>query len=249
MRRYLNYALSLLLMAVFAYVTAYFQQYATLIFIAYFAVVIIIMLVTTGRSVSKVVKEMEFIQGGEKIMEVKSEVVKKLRARDPFVVEETKHQAVFGILSLLPLLLILAIMLVGQLREALLGGAKALLSGFVRDERMLTFGAWFCFYLVFFVAAQGSQMLSRVYGRVRGIKPLSIASSYVVTTRGLIVDNRLPLKFPLEGAKVTLDTKRKFVEIEVGPEVLGPQARGVSRIRLYSPNPRGLYEVLKRGGT
>ena len=248
MRRYLNYALSILLMAAFAYITAYFQQYATLIFIAYFVLVILVMLVTTGRSVSKIVKDIEFIQGGERLIEVKSEVVKKLKARDPFIAEETKHQAVSSVISLLPLLVIMAIALVGQLREALLGGARSLLESFVRDERLLTFGAWFCFYLMFFVVAQGSHLISRAYGKIRGIKPLSIASSYVVTSRGVVVDNRLPLKFPLEGSKITLDAKRKFVEVEVGPEALGPQARGTSRIRLYSPNPRELYEVLKRRG-
>ena len=113
MRRYLNYALSIALMAVFAYITAYFQQYATLLFIAYFVIVMLVMLVTAGRSVSKIVKDIEFIQGGEKLFEVKSEVVKKLKARDPFIAEETKHQAVSSALSLLPLLVIMAIALVG----------------------------------------------------------------------------------------------------------------------------------------
>ncbi len=246
MHRALTYLLSIIAMIFFSYITTYYQQYASMIFLGYFILMMAIMMIAAGKSASKVIKDMNYIQEGKRILEVDSETIRKLKEKDYLVFEEEKTQYMANLITFIPMLLIMAIFLIRWLRESLFQGVRAFVGGFVSDEQLAVFASWLVFYSLFFVIAQGSYLITRVYFKTKKLTPLTVASTYTITQKGLIIDNRLPLKFPLKNAKLTINTKRKFVELEIeGIPSAGMPSSQVSRIRLYTSNPKDVYKILK----
>ena len=246
MRRAFTYLLSIIAMIFFSYITTYYQQYASMIFLGYFVLIMAIMMIAAGKSASKVIKDINYIQESEKILEVDSETVRKLKEKDYLVFEEEKTQYLASLLTLIPMILIMAIFLIKWIRDALLQGARSIVVGFVPDEQLATFASWLMFYSLFFLIAQGSYLFTRIYFKMKKITPLTVASTYTIREKGLIIDNRLPLKFPLKNAKLSVNTKRKFVELELrGVPSPSMPTQQTSRIRLYASNPKEIYKILK----
>ncbi|RLE75043.1 MAG: hypothetical protein DRJ44_06515, partial [Thermoprotei archaeon] len=92
MNRALTYIISIVAMIFFAYITTYFQQYVSMIFIGYFVLMMIIMMIAAGRSASKILEEINYIQEGEKIITISKETINKIKEKDPLVFEEEKSQ-------------------------------------------------------------------------------------------------------------------------------------------------------------
>jgi len=205
-----------------------------------------IMMIAAGRSASKVIKDINYIQESEKILEVDSGTIRKLKEKDLLVFEEEKAQYLASLIALVPMLIIMAIFLVKWIRDALLQSVRSVVTSFVPDDQLATFASWLMFYSLFFIIAQGSYLTTRVYFKMKKVTPLTVASTYTITQKGLIIDNRLPLKFPLKNAKLSVNTKRKFVELEIkGVSSPSMPAQQTSRIRLYASNPKEIYKILK----
>jgi len=247
MNRALTYIISIVAMIFFAYITTYFQQYVSMIFIGYFVLMMIIMMIAAGRSASKILEEINYIQEGEKIITISKETINKIKEKDPLVFEEEKSQYYTSLITMIPLLAIMVILFFKGVREGILNEVRSFVGNFVTDEQFALFASWLVFYFMFFIIAQGSYFIGRLYSKVKKTVPLTVAASYTITDKGLIIDNRLPLKFPLKNAKIFLNTKRKFVEIEVkGLKIAAPGGQQqTSKIRLYSHNPKEVYEILK----
>jgi uncharacterized membrane protein len=106
-------------------------------------------------------------------------------------------------------------------------------------------------FLAFLVYLEGYFVISTVatYIASRRIGPLpmiNMPSSYKVTEKGIVYKgliSKTALPFPLpSGVEVRLDESRRFVEL------VKRDKRSVVVLRLYSKNPRRLYQIIKRYG-
>ncbi len=114
----------------------------------------------------------------------------------------------------------------------------AVLAGFTGSEGLARFLYWVLVFEVLFGVSRLAVKLAG--GRRQQSQPPFIPSRYVVTEKGIAVPGVLgvAVAFPLpEGYSVRVDERRRFVEIADG--------RG-RRLRLYTRNPRRLYELIVR---
>ena len=69
-----------------------------------------------------------------------------------------------------------------------------------------------------------------------------IPSSYTITSDGIVGDKLLALKFPLHATNLRINERRNFVEFISRHSDAG--TFGPVLIRLYSKNPKRIYEIL-----
>ncbi|MEM4865155.1 MAG: DUF2208 family protein, partial [Acidilobaceae archaeon] len=96
----------------------------------------------------------------------------------------------------------------------------------------------------FFIINQASIQLA--LARMKSITILNVPRSYVVTEKGIVISGLLTKKgigFPLpKEVSIDLSEERKFVELVVRGE------KTLNKLRLYSKNPRRLYEIILKNG-
>lgn len=233
----LQYGLGVALMLVFAYVNANYPEHTGFIFALYFLVFMGVLLLLTGRQARGILRDIEKVSRGEVLYEVSASEVAKLREKD---FEKTRPelaaQVRYAMLPFLTILLFLAIYSLPWVREAFLDVGRS----FTDDVKLANFISFLALYVIFYaVSVVVGFAAKRSQSRVGS---LQIASRYKVTTQGILIDERLPIAFPLK-AKVSVNSKRKFVELELEQQVMGSKVK--QRIRLYSPEPSKLAALLK----
>jgi len=228
-------------MEMFVIVSAFFPQYSRMLFIAYIIVTIAVIVLMTGRSAGKIIREIEDIMDGEIIVNVKRESILKLQSKDPEYSKEMRkgltRQLYYFILMILLLMLfntpyprILVSLLVSSI------GIKTP----VWENFMYYQFLYLLFYLISMIGYRGLSKLSPQQEAMI-ISP----TQYTITSKGMVLDNRTPLKFPLKISSYRVNNKRKFLELEILQYPM-PMASNVPvRIRLYSNNPRELLEKIK----
>ena len=114
----------------------------------------------------------------------------------------------------------------------------------VADERIAYFLAFLIYFEGYFVLSQAAMYYAMK--KAGKIYTLNVPSEYTVTKKGVVYKGlifRSAIAFPLpEDVKIRYNEKRRFVEIE------RDTSRAVNVIRLYSRNPKRLYEVIRKYG-
>ncbi|RLE84804.1 MAG: hypothetical protein DRJ41_02460 [Thermoprotei archaeon] len=234
-RMVINYVVGIVSMVAFAYISSYFPEMFSYLIIAYMVLMMGLILFMTGKSTSRMIKDVSYIEKGNVIAKISKETINKLKSKDIAILSrELSDQGKLMMLSFLPLILFIIIIFFPSLRDVF-----SVVGQLGRTEQERNFLSFLSFYLFIYVLSISSSMFTRIYARRKG-GLLMIPSQYVVTDRGVVADKRTPIKIPVEKTKIRYDSKRKFVEIVVPGQGGSPD----SRVRLYSPNPRELYNTL-----
>lgn len=232
-----QYLLGLVLMVAFAYMNANYPDKTWLFFLLYLFTFFGIMILITGRQARNIFRDIEEVKKGEVLYSASTEEVLKLREKDMEKTQgELAAQLKLSLLPFLTLFLFLIVFYIPSLRDAFGSLGRALSS----DQKVATFYSFLTMYGLFYALSLTTGMYTRRLQAKTGT--LNIATAYVVTTKGVLVDERLPIKFPIRGS-VTVDSKRKFVELVVKQEVMGSEVK--QRVRLYTPEPSRLASLLK----
>lgn len=243
MRTYLTYAIGIALMVLFAYMTSYYPQMLSTLFFVYIVAVLGITFLLTGKSAARMVRDIEYISKGKRLFSARKETINKLKILDAEELSrELRGQSTFMAIYFLPMILVLALIFIPGIRDAIIGSLEGLFGDLAHDKHLARFIAYLTFYSLFYVVSLSSMVASKVVQRKYG-GMLMVPQSYVVTDRGLILDERTPIKFPLTDAKVSINEKRNFVEIEL--KSAQQPTGGVVRYRLYTRQPRVLYDILR----
>ncbi len=107
--------------------------------------------------------------------------------------------------------------------------------GLLGVESLANFAYWLLVFETVFVA---TRLTTIMLGGRKTIQPPMVPSRFIVTDKGIVVPSLLglALRFPLpEDYRVEVNERRRFVEIS------DPRGR---RVRLYTRNPRRLYELI-----
>jgi len=244
MRRALNMLLSLGLILLFSYVTSYYPNYTSLFFILYIVATLLVTVAIAGRGAVRVVQDLEYVRAGEKILHVGRDVVERLRSRDRELRSELSSQQKAYAMQILVLIVIFSIIALPGLRDQVLGVLRALISTLGLEAKLTEFLVFLVLYLAFFsISSIMNFVVSRNIEKSGG--PIQIPVFYTVTSRGLILEGRTPLRAPLKPTEIRVNTRRRFLELRVRAPTPGARAP-TSRIRLYYENPRRLEEHLRK---
>jgi len=230
-------AISVATLVLFAYLASFYPEYLWIFFVLSLAAVFAISLLAGGRSVSKLLKDMEYVRGGRTLLAVGREVVEKLMGRDKQLQEELRGQTLALVYQVVPLLAFLAIFLVPGLRESFAGLIAGPLSALNLPANLGVFLSTLALYGTAMLALQlASYYARRKVERAGG--RLEVPRFYLVTDRGLLLEGRVPLRAPLSITELSVNTRRRFVEFKAK----GPA--GTVRYRLYYDDPRELESYL-----
>lgn len=238
MRAYVNYVLSAALVFLFAYINSYFPGLQSLLIFLYIAVVMGITMFFTGRSARKTIRDIEYILGGSVLHKADRELVAKLKNKDLLLLsQELKGQGVLLLTMILPIIIFLVLVMTPAPREFF----QALSKSLGTTGREATFFSFVLFYFSLFGVSILFSQINRLYYKKRG-GMLLIPSEYVITDRGIVLDNRTPVLFPINRNVVKVNSKRRFVELESSVGQAG--SRMSSRVRLYATSPRKIYDLI-----
>lgn len=234
-RMALNYVIGIISMFIFAYISSYFPELFSYLIIAYMVLMTALILFMTGKSTSKMIKDVNYIEKGKVLLKASKEIINKLKSKDiSLLSKELSDQGKLMVLSFLPFIIFIIIIVFPSFRDLF-----SVVGSLGRTEQERNFLSFLSFYLFLYLLSILSSVASKIYTKKKG-GLLVIPSQYVVTERGIVADKRTPIKIPVDKSRVKCDTKRKFVEVRVSGQGGSPD----SRIRLYSPNPRELYELI-----
>ncbi|MCD6357563.1 MAG: hypothetical protein DRJ96_01590 [Thermoprotei archaeon] len=245
MRRALNVAMSAVLLLLFSFVTSYYPGYLSLMFILYIVTTLAISLAVAGRGAVRMVRDLEYVRGGKRLLHVSREVVERLRRRDRELGEELGKQHRASLVQMTVLIAAMTVFLIPSLRDAAIMALRGVFEPLGLDPKMTQFLVFLALYGVFFLASNVASILSsRSLEKLGG--PLQVPAFYTVTSRGLILEGRVPIKAPLSPLEVEVNTRRRFLELRVrSPSASGLVSSATSRIRLYYENPRELESYLR----
>jgi len=233
----LNYIVGFVLMLVFAYINTYYVQYSGLLMIAYFIVMGAIMFIFTGKSASKMLKDIEEVRKGKVLLEVGRDEVEKMKIKDMHILtDELKEQGKMTLITMIPFIFMFIILIFNP-RSFLMPLAELL----TNDKNLINFISYIFFYMLIYVISISSSLFTRFYSKKqKGF--LMIPSKYIITDRGIIIDDKSSIKFPIMSNNVSYDNKRKYIEILTSTTQGGATIK--SRVRLYYSRPREIYDIL-----
>jgi uncharacterized membrane protein len=238
----LQYLIGVVLLVVFAFLNANFPGYTSLIFILYFVALMLVMFVLMGRQTRGLLKDLDEVKSGEVLYRSDTSEVLKLRERDLQNSQpELMAQFKASMIPFASLLILILVFYIPQLRDFFLQLGKVLAPA---NEKMASFFEYLLLYGFFYIVSLVSGFYARRLQSKTGT--LVIATSYTVTSKGVVVDERMPVKFPLKG-NILVDSRRKFVQLETLQQVMGTTVK--QRIRLYSPEPSKLASLIKTSST
>ncbi|QOJ79449.1 DUF2208 domain-containing protein [Infirmifilum lucidum] len=234
-----QYLLGLVLMVLFAYMNANYPDKTWLFFMLYFLAFMGIIFLVTGRQARSMLRDLEEVKGGEKVFEADPQEVLKLRERD---MERTRSElAAQAKVSLVPLASMIVFILIVSV-PSLRGFFDSVGHMLAQDQKTATFYSFLAMYGTFYAFSLVTGLYTRRLQAKTGA--LRIATKYLVTTKGIVVDDSIPVKFPIKGTVVT-DSRRKFVEVHLVQTYMGTTVK--QRIRLYTEEPSKLAGMLKQG--
>ncbi|OYT61699.1 MAG: hypothetical protein B6U69_03130 [Thermofilum sp. ex4484_15] len=250
-----QYLISLVTLEVLVFITAFLPSLSGLFFILYFIMIMGVTALLTGKAAKKTLKDLKYISSGVKLYEEGKETIAKIRERDYMLKRELGVQSKAMMLQLLASVIFMIIFFVPNLRNAIVYGIgdnfKALVGSAIGKElkeKLALFVGYQAIYLSFFLISILTTELTSKYLTRKGHKNLMVSSHYVVTDRGIIIDGRLPIRFPVDLSKLRVNAPRGFVELEIG-EVTSSSpmgGRGASRVRLYASKPKELASIIKK---
>ena len=248
MKRILQYAFNILLLEIFVLVSAFFPQYSGMFFFLYFIALMGVILLITGRSTRRIIKDLEELTDAEVILKVDQDTVLKLRAKDRAYKEEMGKQVKYQLMYFMLMIFLIVLFSSGELRATIFSWARFIVGD--KNQVLLNFLQYQILYLIFFAFSFSGYRILGSVSKEKTPFSITVPSRYIVTTKGIIIDDRLPLKFPIEVKNWRVDNSRRFVELELSSH---PFAAGGAlgtattfRLRLYSQRPRELWDVLKR---
>lgn len=235
-----QYLIGIILVVLFAFINAMFPEQTGLFFLLYFVMFMGLIFLITGRQARGILRDLDHINRGVLIYEAPRDEILKLRERDfQHTRREISAQMKYAMLPFLSMILFLVIYSVPQIRELFMGIGSSL----TQDKQLASFFSFLSLYGFFYAFSVSLGLYARrAQARVGA---LSVATTYRITSAGLIVDERLPVRFPIKG-RVIVNTRRKFVEIETEQSVMGSKVK--QRLRLYHPEPSKLASLLKSYG-
>ncbi|UNQ72959.1 DUF2208 domain-containing protein [Infirmifilum sp. NZ] len=235
-----QYLLGLVLMVLFAFMNANYPDKTWLFFTLYLLVFMGIIFLITGRQARSIFRDIEEIKSGEVLLEANPEEVLRLREKDMDKTQgELAAQVKASLIPFVTMILFIVVFYVPPLRSFF----SSIGSSLSTDQRTANFYSFLAMYGAFYVLSLITGLYTRRLQARTGT--LTIATKYVITTKGIIVDDRLPVKFPIQGSLKT-DTKRKFVEVTLKQQVMGNEVK--QRVRLYTPEPSKLASIIKVKG-
>lgn len=236
-----QYLIGIVAIVFFAYINSYFPQYTFQFFIAYMVVMMLVMFAVMGKQAGKMFEQMQEIQMGEPLYKIEQTTIVKLKEKDfAKLKEEMSAQWKNMMTSFLPILVVLAIFTIPQLRDTVMSIGQSIYG----EGQMATFISFLFLYGIFYIISIPMTLVNRRRQAREGT--LTIANQYIVTDKGIIIDNRLPIKFPIEG-EIKTDNKRKFIEIHTKQSYMGTTIK--QKIRLYTPEPSKLARIIKQHST
>lgn len=237
----LQYLLGLVLMVFFAYMNANYPDKTWLFFTLYLLVFMGIIFAVTGRQAQNIFRDLEEVKKGEVLLQADPDQSLALREKDMEKTQgELAAQLKVTMIPMITMILFLIVFYVPSLRQAFNSIGQML----TQDQKTANFYSFLSMYGLFYLLSIITGLYTRRLQSKTGT--LTIATKYMVTTKGIIVDDRLPIKFPLKGT-ISADNKRKFVEITLTQQVMGSTVK--QRIRLYTSEPSKLASLLKEKGT
>ncbi|AKG38763.1 MAG: DUF2208 domain-containing protein [Infirmifilum sp.] len=236
----LQYLLGFVLMVLFSYMNAHYPDKTWLFFTLYLLVFMGIIFFVTGRQAQNIFRDLEEVKKGEIIYQADPDQSLKLREKDMEKTQgELAAQFKVSLIPMLTMILFLMVFYIPSFRQFFQNIGNTL----TQDQKMAMFYSFLAMYGSFYLISMITGLYTRRVQSKTGT--LTIATKYTITSRGIIVDDRLPIKFPLKGS-IGTDNKRKFVEITLIQQVMGSQVK--QRIRLYTPEPSKLANLLKEKG-
>jgi len=237
-----SWLLSVALLVLFAYVSTYFPEHVGTFFLVYMLAALAVTAMMAGRSATAIYRDLDYVKSGKLLLSVSSDEVAKLKSRDRELGRELSEQTKAIVPQLVAPFVIMFALLIPDVREGVLGGLASLVDQLNLSEQAERFLSFLLFYglltlTLYLVNYAAGKRLQRAGGR------LEVPSFYLVTDRGLVLEGRVPLKAPISAQSVKVDTRRRFLELQVRTQAgLGG---GTSRVRLYCENPRELEALLK----
>ncbi|RLE56042.1 MAG: hypothetical protein DRJ40_06440 [Thermoprotei archaeon] len=200
------------------------------------------MVFTMGRGAVRTAKQILEVSKGRKLLEYGREELDEVKKYDPFLLEDLRKQTTILLVSLVPLAVIfLYFYLVNTL-----GVIAHLMKSFTSaldNEILGKFLTYLVIYGTMFLISVTISTLSM--RRVAKEGTLLIPSKYVITTSGIVIDDRFSLSFPLQCDVVVISRRRRFVELHVkSAATFGMQTK--QRIRLYAKRPDDLWNLLSK---
>jgi uncharacterized membrane protein len=212
-----------------------------------FLIIMLLVVVTTyiqsrlfsRNPMSSVKVRVEDVAGARKLVEERD--LRELQAKDEGLIRDMEAQIKFTTILMLSTLVGLVYFFIAW---PYVPSLYELLKGYVGGDFLANMLAFLLYLEGFFIISQVSMEIAlRRAGRITVI---SMPNEYIVTTKGIVYRGFLSstaLAFPLNPhVTIRLDEKRGFVDIVSEGKVSS------TILRLYSRDPRRLYEIIRRYG-
>lgn len=212
-----------------------------------FAIILLLIIVTSyiqnkllsGNPVSSVKATVDDVIKARKLIEEKN--LRELQSKDEGLIGDMQSQLRFSTFMMMGTFVGLLYFLIAWRRIPEL---YELLKGYLGSDFLSHMIAFLLYLEGFYVISQlSTEIALRMTGR---IKVISMPNEYIVTTKGIVYRGLLSstaIAFPLNPhVDVRLEEKRGFVDI------VNEGKRSSTIIRLYSRDPRRLYDVIRRYG-
>ncbi|MEM1509418.1 MAG: DUF2208 family protein [Thermofilaceae archaeon] len=242
MKTWINALISLALLVAFSYVSSNHPEFSSWFFIIYMVAMLIVTTAIAGRSAATLLRDAEFVKSGKPLLTISKEEATRLRARDRELEKELSKQAKPLIIQPLVLFALLFVFIVPGLRDTLVTSLSDVFFSFFQNQRLQLFAAFTALYGTFMtVSYLTNYVINKSLQKMGG--KLEVPAYYMLTDKGLILEDRIPLKAPLKVEEMKVDARRRYVEIKLRSI---PAAGGsTGRIRLYTDNPRELENRLR----
>jgi len=212
-----------------------------------FLIIMLLIVVTTyiqnrlfsRNPMSSVKVRVEDVAGARKLVEERD--LRELQSKDEGLIRDMEAQIKFTTILMLSTLVGLAYFFIAW---PYVPSLYELLKGYVGSDFLANMLAFLLYLEGFFIISQVSMEIA--LRRVGRITVISMPNEYIVTTKGIVYRGFLSstaLAFPLNPqVTIRLDEKRGFVDIVSEGKVSS------TVLRLYSRDPRRLYEIIRRYG-
>ncbi len=229
-------------MIVFSAISAYFPGMLGYLIIAYLLIFFAIQAIVVGKYTKSMLSDLNYISSGKILLKEDKKTIQKLQAKDPSYEKMLRKQATSMLIQLGLMILILIVLAYSPVR-LLIPQLILSIQPSITDERLLLFISNMVLFLTLFLVS------AIILPRAMGQSPMQIVipSTYKVTEKGMILDERLPLKFPLKINKLEVNSKMKYIELVVKQDITPSTAgKGEITIRLYSTKPKVLLEIIEK---
>jgi len=252
---YRQILISIGLMQLFVLFSTYFPEYYYYLYITFFTITTVIMMVYVGKRARPLLKDLEAIMHGRTLCKIEKKELQEIMLKDPEYLEIMRRRLKIGVIQWILFIIIFLLFITPFLREWLRYGVGNMLSYLLRDVEIppiiggveklslliLNELVYALLMLIPLIMFRASRSLTG------GDVDVLIPSSYIITDKGIVLDNRIPLKFPLK--IVNYKTKRRrYLEIELKEEVGKEFMQAARKVRLYSKSPGKLWELIRSVG-